>query len=93
MTSVRTYTLLQMMIETHISVCLFLHKRKINIKRVWQLFGDFSGGSHKIFGIYKPPTHWYFAGIEPLTVESLMEISHLDIRHEFQANVIANSIS
>lgn len=44
-------------------------------------------------GVYKSPTHWYFANIEPLTAESPMGISHLDVRHEFQANVIAILIS
>lgn len=47
----------------------------------------------KRLGAYKSPTHWYFANIKPLTAESPMGISHLDVRHEFQASVIANSIS
>lgn len=49
--------------------------------------------SHKSLGTYKSSTHWYFANIVPLTAESPMGISHLDVRHEFQASVIADSIS
>lgn len=48
-------------------------------------YGDFSTVIRDIFEIYKPPTHWYFAGIQPLTVESPMEIFHSDVRHEFQS--------